>query len=423
MKKIFKAIENNDYIFSVVTRIIGMLASLLYSIIFSRYFQTSLRGSFSVITTYAEIVVLLMCMGMYQGYPYFKKENKKDIYMEFINTISAILLFYVVIAAFLLCIFWDKYEIKTVIAITPLMFGTQQFNYVVLIENPRIRNKMSIVLYAFDILLVATFYIIAKPSLMVLFIFLALKETAYFVAVVWSLEIRIVNIKPSFRYAMKYIRFGIIPMCTILMMDLNYKADVVMLNYFKVDKSDIGIYSLGLSLAQKVWLIPDALKDILLSKLAKGKQEDEVCKIIRTSIWIVIACSALLGTVGKLFICILFGESYRESYDIMVILLIGVVGMIFYKMIYSYNVVNGLQRINLIILGVAAIVNIIVNCFAIPKYGIIGAAVASAISYNLCGVGFLAWFLSMNKIQLRNMLIPQRADIHMLKALFDVGKS
>lgn len=419
MKNFIVRLEHNDYVFSVISRIIQIIGSLCYSILFSRYFQASLRGIYSVLSTYVELAVLVLCMGMYQAYPYYKRRSDYNIYMEFINIILAIFIFYGVIAFTGVIIFWKFTEAQIVISLIPFMFVTQELNYVILIENPKIRNISAMLLCFFDNILVFLFMLFLKADLQILFIFLVLKEVVYFCVAVTNLKIDLRDIRPSFRGAEKYIKFGLLPMITVLMMDLNYKADIVMLDYFRIEKSEIGIYSLGVSLAQKIWAIPDSLKDILLSKLTKGSKEEEVCKVARYSLWVVILCAAVLIIGGKIFINILYGLVYTRSYNIMIISLLGIIGMVFYKMIYSYNVVNGKQKVNLIILGFAASLNIIVNYFAIPQFGILGAALASTISYTFCGIGFLWYFVHKTGIAVQNMLFLKKKDI---KAIWNFRK-
>ena len=44
-----------------------------------------------------------------------------------------------------------------------------------------------------------------------------------------------------------------------------------------------------------------------------------------------------------------------------------------------------------------------------------GAAFASVGSYNLCRVLFLLYFSKISKIKIRNLLIPSRSDIEIIK--------
>lgn len=51
----------------------------------------------------------------------------------------------------------------------------------------------------------------------------------------------------------------------------------------------------------------------------------------------------------------------------------------------------------------SAIANIVANFFVIPKYNENGAAIASVLSYTICGLLFLLDYLRMNKIGSKNI--------------------
>ena len=87
--------------------------------------------------------------------------------------------------------------------------------------------------------------------------------------------------------------------------------------------------------------------------------------------------------------------------------------MIFYKIVYSYNVVNGYKTVNLILLGIAAIINIVGNLILIPIMGIKGAALTSVISYLICGILFLIYFKEKTNIKLSELIIVQKDDINL----------
>ena len=232
------------------------------------------------------------------------------------------------------------------------------------------------------------------------------------------------KIRPTLKRMPEFVKFGFVYMLVSLCMNVNYKVDIQMLKYFdNVSYADIGIYSSGVSLATKIWLIPDAVKDILLSKLMKGGKETEVAKVLRVNLALCLLATLMLVVTGKPLVWLFYGESFADSYYVMIWMLIGVIGMIFYKMVYSYNVSRGRRWINLVILGTAAVVNVVGNLFAIPVWGIWGAAAVSVISYVVCGICFLVYFRIASGISMFKLIFVQREDIVMIKSFFVGGKT
>ncbi|MFR1851726.1 MAG: lipopolysaccharide biosynthesis protein [Clostridium sp.] len=417
-KVTIKNLTNNEYIFSVIAKFIGIFTGIIYTILFSRYFGAELRGQSSVILNYGEMISLVLCLGVYQAYPYFKKEFKKDIYIEYINYIFGLLVLYIIIACILILNIDFDITTKISIILAPILMGIKQLNYVVLIENSKLRNTSNIKLDIFDIVLLAVLMVFTKANLVLCILFLIVKHLVFLFIAISNLQIKISDIRPTLKGIMPYIKYGIVPMLTVILMEINYKVDIIMLDRFYVSTTDIGIYSLGVMLAQKIWIITDALKDILLSKLAKGRTVDEVSKVTRISLFITILIIIGVICFGKPFIVLLYGKEYSGSYLVTLIIMAGVVGMVFYKMVYSYNVVNGHKNINLILLGIAALLNIIVNIVAIPHLGSLGAALASLVSYSICGIAFLMYFCIKTQTPIRNMLLINKNDIKMIKLFF-----
>ena len=293
----------------------------------------------------------------------------------------------------------------------------KQLNYVVLIENPKLRNLANIKLDLFDIIFLIVLLLVTKANYALCIALLVIKQLVFFVIAVENLKINIFKIRPSLKGIRPYIKYGLIPMITVILMEINYKVDVIMLERFNIAVSEIGVYSIGVMLAQKLWLVPDALKDILLSKLSKGKTSSEVAKISRISFFIMLIMITAMVAFGKTIISLMYGAEYNGAYGVTLIILAGALGMVFYKMIYSYNVVNGHKNVNLFILGISALFNVLVNALMIPKVGIIGAAIASLISYSLCGIAFLIYFCKTTKTNFLDMILIKKEDMNLVLSL------
>ena len=411
-----KRIVNNEYVYSVLAKVFGIALGLVYTILFSRYMGADLRGAASIVTNFSTLASLGLCIGVYQAYPYFRKNSDKpkdELYMEYINNCIGMCIIYVLLCSLVIAFVPVSLGRKISFVLIPFMVGTKLLNYVVLIETPKIRNTASIYLFLIDIVIIIVLMIFTKANLFYCYSFLILKEVIYFFIAFKNLKVPITKIRPTVKNLPPYIRYGWIPMITVILMEVNYKVDVLMLEG-KVSKADIGIYSLGVQLAERLWLVPDALKDILLSKLSKGKGVEEVAKVTRISLAAVVVCIILAIIFGRFFINLLFGEEFSDSYYIMLVILASVISMVFYKMVYSFNVANGHRVVNMVILGIAAIANVGINYFLIPVMGNMGAAVASLVSYSVCGLTFLLYFVIKTKTPIYKMLFMTISDFKQL---------
>ena len=86
-------------------------------------------------------------------------------------------------------------------------------------------------------------------------------------------------------------------------------------------------------------------------------------------------------------------------------------------MIAQYNIVHKKQRVNVLLLSIAVIVDVILNLAFIPRWGINGAAMATSIGNIACGIAFLVYFRRETGIPLSRMLWIQSADLRMIRNL------
>ncbi len=410
-----KKLVNNAYVFSVIAKAFSVLSGIIYSILYSRYLGAELRGTASIINNYADILSIVLCLGAFQAYPYFKQRDKRDIYESFINNVFGLLISYFTLLIPILILIPLNINLVVALLIAPIWMASRQLNYVVVVENPRLSNIGSMILDLSDLLTLALLMIFTKADLKWCIVVVTLKQIIYLLICIKNICFRKFRFRPTLKGIMPYIRYGIVPMITIILMEVNYKIDVLMLEWFHVSNATIGIYSLGVMLAQKVWMIPDALKDILLSKLVGGKGAEEVAKVSRISFFITMICEILVIIFGKPLIRVLYGSEYDGAYFITLIICAGVIGMVFYKMIYSFNVANGDKNVNLFLLGISALANIILNALTIPLLGSYGAAIASLVSYFVCGIGFLIFFSRKTGTKIWDIVVINKDDFVVLK--------
>lgn len=102
-------------------------------------------------------------------------------------------------------------------------------------------------------------------------------------------------------------------MLLLLMTTLNYNIDIIILKYYS-SYSAVGIYSVGVTLATMIWIIPDAFKEVLFSKTSKDDSIKEIIVSIKLNLYI---CSIIIVSflfLGKIFIYIAYGQEYVNRF-------------------------------------------------------------------------------------------------------------
>jgi O-antigen/teichoic acid export membrane protein len=189
------------------------------------------------------------------------------------------------------------------------------------------------------------------------------------------------------------LRFGLGLHLGLVMVFLQLRLDVFLIERFS-GLAAVGIYTLAVMVAESIWMVTDAVAVACLphqveaSTLDAGRLTLRACRLN--------ILLALLGTAGLALISypvirLAYGAPFLPAVPALLALLPGVV-------CYSAQRVCGayLLRLNCplrmsAILGSAVIVNLGLNLLWIPRWRIVGAALASTASYALSATLFVVW--------------------------------
>ncbi|MBE7022996.1 MAG: hypothetical protein E7412_00850 [Ruminococcaceae bacterium] len=424
MKGAIKSLVKNDYVVSVICKILGVVVAVAYSALLARYLGPSIKGEIAYITGIVSIFSIVLTIGVHQAYPYYKKRDTiGDVKHYFMNAVLLLFGIYSIISL-AICIFCIKNSVLIICILLSLISAYKRIvSYVYLVEAGGKRNVTMLVIHIVQVVYILILFLTTESNFLLGISVVAFQDVV--LAVVYTKKIR-------FRFGIKYLKgnflvklvaYGIVPMISLLASTLNYRIDILMLRGFNnITIASVGIYSVGVAIAEEVLLIPEAIKEILLSKLAKGANDEAVATVMRLCFPICLLMFAGLACCGWWLINIFYGEAYLEAYPVLVITMIGVTAIMFYKMIATYNIVNKKQNFNLIVLLSSITVNVIANFILIPRLNIAGAAIATVISYIYCAVVFLMYFSRRSGIKIRNMVFMTRQDILTLKNLFSNKK-
>lgn len=410
-----KRIVSNPYTFSVISKGFGVFVGLLFTIFQSRYLGAEIKGQVATVNSIVSITSIVFGLGIYQAYPYFKRNSKVDIMPIFLKISLLLLMVYSVISAFTIFVFELSAKYIAVIILTPLLTYDSLVSYITLIEVPNKRSATDIAVVFSELVLLIILWIVAPPSFIIGVIVITIKDIVKAILFTgWWRKRIFVQSESIWKWIPKLIRFGFFPMLSLLMTTLNYRVDILMLNG-KVADAEIGIYSVGVLLAERIWMLPDAMNGVMVSNITKGKDAREAAYVIR--ICNTVCLFIILGIIvlGKPFINIVFGDEYTGAYQVTVILLAGVFSMIYYKLIVAYNVAMGKQAVSFMLLSIGVISNVIANIVLIPAMGIYGAGIASVISYASCSLMFIVYFCRTTNISFTNMLFINKSDYDKLK--------
>ena len=321
------------------------------------------------------------------------------------------LLTYMGISCLAILLFDIPLKYIMVLILTPLLTYDGVVSYITLIEVPNKKNGTDICVNCGELLLILFLWIFAKPTFLIGVLVITIKDILKaLVFTFWWRNRIFVKTEPILKvWLPKIVKFGFFPMLSLLMSTLNYRVDVIMLDG-RVPDAAIGVYSIGVLIAERIWMIPEAMKGVMVHNLTRGKDAEEVEYVIRLCNTLCLFLIVGIIILGQPFINFVFGMQYSGAYQITLIMLFGAIAMNYYKVIASYNIAMGKQKISFIFLSISALLNIVINLFAIPLLGTVGAGIASVLSYTVCSILFIVYFCKTTQAKFFNMVIVNRED-------------
>ncbi|MGX1262646.1 O-antigen/teichoic acid export membrane protein [Rossellomorea marisflavi] len=400
----------NVYVVSVVAKLIFIILAFINSVLINRYLGPTLRGEYAYIINIVNIFALILNLSIAQALPYFKKKYGDMVIKEFLNIIYLQLFFYATVF-FIISIIISNTILTYVLLISLISQFFMQINFLSIISDINKRNKINVVSSCIQTLFLLLIYFFSSDPKLYLIIIV---YSSYMIINV-ILMILLNGLLPTKKFKVnlglfkKIIKYSFFPMITSLLITFNYNVDIVLLKFF-TSYTEIGIYSLGVSLAGMLWVIPDAFKDVLFNKTAKNDSIRDIIFSIKINVYICIIVIIGFLIFGNVFIEILYGHEYTDAYTVTYILFIGTIPMIFFKMINTLYVAIGKQKYSFYILLSSVVLNVVLNIILIPEYSIMGAAFASVFSYLLCGMLLLFSFSKMYKININEFFFINKND-------------
>ncbi len=415
-----------------VTRIWGAAVGLVVSIIIARTLGPEGKGIYSLLLLVPTLLVTLGNGGLQIANIYFAGKKRAKISELASNSLwSAFIFGLLIIGLFALAypflreaFFRDVPTgyLFTVVCTIPFMLANSYFaNLLLALKKVKLYNlanaiQLTLVLVTVSVLLLVTHLglvatviaivsnMIVGAALMVGFVRANEKFTLRFY---WQL----------FGQTMKYGAKGYF---ANLIQFLNYRVDMLLLSYF-VGTAAVGQYSVAVNFAEVLWFLPTSIGTILFPHVARSTNAVAnivTAKISRQTILLMAMASAAVAIVTPRLIPLIFGVEFTPAVAALLYLLPGVLVFSIAKILGNDFSGRGWVVTNGVVSGIALAINVGLNIFLIPRYGINGAAVASTISYTAATIVLVWLFARYTRVPVLDLIIPHKGDLSSVLQIF-----
>lgn len=201
---------------------------------------------------------------------------------------------------------------------------------------------------------------------------------------------------------------------------LNYRLSFYFLEYFEGIAS-VGIFSIGVTFSEAIWTITRSIAVVLYSDVVNSKSREESIEKTKSSIklTVILMLGFILGILiipSEVYVMI-FGKEFKDTKEIMLLLSPGIFAIAVSDMVGHYF--SGIRELK--ILNVKSIVGLVVTVvfsfIAIPRWGILGACLATTSSYLVSAFLLFRKFYSTTPFSLKDYMVSKE-ELQLLKTKF-----
>jgi len=226
-------------------------------------------------------------------------------------------------------------------------------------------------------------------------------------------------LKSSLAYGLKGHLAGVL-------VNLNQRFDIFLLGALSTSRQ-VGLYAVAVALAETVWHVPMSVHLTLFPRTAAVGREQGARKLpraCRMTLFLTLGLALIIGAAGYPLILILFGRDFLPAVAPLLALLPGVVGMGLAHVFESYFAGVNRRHYQSISAVCAFTLSVVLGVALIPRYGALGASLASTASYLLQMAISMSLFRRLGKLSFGEFFIPRQKDIKDLLTTFrDLFKS
>ncbi|MCL4860214.1 MAG: flippase [Caldilineaceae bacterium] len=176
---------------------------------------------------------------------------------------------------------------------------------------------------------------------------------------------------------------------------VNLKADQIMLRWMS-GAGEVGIYSVAVTFSEIWYFIPAAIAMSVFPKLIDLKKsssstpyERHLQQVFDILFVLAFSVALMMSFLASPFIYLLYGEAYAGSAAILTIHVWAGIFVFMQQITNKWVLMENVLLFHLANHGTAALLNLVLNGLLIPKYGGLGAAVSTLISYSASSYFFL----------------------------------
>lgn len=215
------------------------------------------------------------------------------------------------------------------------------------------------------------------------------------------------------------INYGWVAQLANIAQFMSYRLSLFVVEfYYGIDS--VGLYSVGLRIAEALWIVPKSISFVLYARIVNLK-DLEKAKQLTLSLAKISTVLTLLCLIPILLVPVevfswVFGKDFWPVKLITTVLAPGVASFGFSSIISQYFAGLGKYYVNTYAAIVGLVATVILNLLLVPPYNYVGAGIATSLAYLIMSLFKLFYFKYDTKLPLSSFLI-NRTDVQLFKEM------
>jgi len=230
------------------------------------------------------------------------------------------------------------------------------------------------------------------------------------------------DIKPSFHIEKNLVKdafsYGIKAYLINIFNFLNFRLDIFLIQRF-LSTSELSFYQIAVNISERLWYIPHALSTVLFPTLLAQKEVSSRLteRICRHNLFVMFMLAVPIVFLAKFAIGLFYGKPYLPTAPALYSVITGIIVYPIFQFLSVDFAARNRLGIGIMASSIGIVVNLFLNLKLIPIYGIVGAGIATSISYTLMAAILVIIYSRINKIPYRNLVIMKREDFNDYRGL------
>lgn len=389
----------------IIGALLNSTFGFLITLFITNYLGAKLFGSYTYLLNYIVLIASMLQLGTHAGLAFTlpRAKEKKGSYITFSMSIS----FFVSLVISVLLLFYidnivvflnDQQLSRNIIllAIPILLLHPLKSIIVASLRGYKkskalvmVRDILSNLVFFMNIV-IAVFLFMEKSIIILLLAQIGMLLICVIYGLFYLVKNQLISVPwiLNKKEIIKFMRYAIIMLFSGFIAMLINRMDIAMIGYF-LPSTDVGIYRAISRVATYIVFLNSNINVILgpeISRLASENKKEDISKIYQNiTRWVTIFGALVFALIilDPAHIAGLFGKEFLAGQSVLVMISIGkFVGLIVGPVALLNTMMNH-PKSNLISNVFVLFINFILNIWLIPLYGIMGAAIATAISIFL----------------------------------------